>query len=826
MQENDPLELKIIRELQQDLHGRINALDGRIELFEKNAEFQLLEQKKEESPILEALECPMPPIVVPPPLPPVVWKEEIQESPATPLPPSPPAQKPASLKKVEVPASDSLELRLGRVWLVRLGIVILLTGLVFLGNYAWNECIARLGAIGKLSLIVLAGLALGGLGDFFKRRREELATYGNVLIGGGIATIYYATYAAHYVEPLRVISSPLLGGALLMGLACGIIWIADRIRSEVVASATILLGFYTAAINPIEGFSLFSNLVLSVMAIILLLRRNWLSPSFLSLIGCYLAFAFWRLHALDSLFVVHAFNKQLFWTAFSFPASYWAVFTAATFLARSETFANGNRSVFLTMNNGAFFALTSTLIAGTYPSQLWFFALGYGVLLLLLALLAAKATASETSFDRAYLMQGLVLLFAALLFKLSGYQLAFAFALQSATLLKLGQYRYRKILEIFSGISALIAAFFALTGLIGHAPHHLVTASGAALILTGTAWLFKSQKNLLSSISFQWKAMAYIALAMLLGVVTILTASQGSENSSLYELLALALLSTVSIYLLRMPEVMFGAQGVAAIALIQWFTQSQQSHEPPSLSIMTLSLLGLMHWWQSQKFLPHSRQSSLRWQGLYSVSLVAVIYVWMTFRISPEAEMLAMAASGLILLIYALLTRAWPLACASQFFSLVTLGHLSVALSEHAAWQSVVSTLVLFTAQILVLELLNARIPDASRTLVSAYKRIVLASSLILGIVAIEIYVPEFLITITWSLLAFIVLGTGFLLRERVYRLLGLLLLSISIARLFFVDVWHLETIYRILSFLILGVVMLALGFLYNRFADFIRKWI
>ena len=137
-----------------------------------------------------------------------------------------------------------------------------------------------------------------------------------------------------------------------------------------------------------------------------------------------------------------------------------------------------------------------------------------------------------------------------------------------------------------------------------------------------------------------------------------------------------------------------------------------------------------------------------------------------------------------------------------------------------------VSTLVLFTAQILVLELLNARIPDASRTLVSAYKRIVLASSLILGIVAIEIYVPEFLITITWSLLAFIVLGTGFLLRERVYRLLGLLLLSISIARLFFVDVWHLETIYRILSFLILGVVMLALGFLYNRFADFIRKWI
>jgi uncharacterized membrane protein len=40
------------------------------------------------------------------------------------------------------------------------------------------------------------------------------------------------------------------------------------------------------------------------------------------------------------------------------------------------------------------------------------------------------------------------------------------------------------------------------------------------------------------------------------------------------------------------------------------------------------------------------------------------------------------------------------------------------------------------------------------------------------------------------------------------------------------VDVWQLETIYRILSFLVLGAVLLLLGYLYNRFADRIREWL
>jgi uncharacterized membrane protein len=42
----------------------------------------------------------------------------------------------------------------------------------------------------------------------------------------------------------------------------------------------------------------------------------------------------------------------------------------------------------------------------------------------------------------------------------------------------------------------------------------------------------------------------------------------------------------------------------------------------------------------------------------------------------------------------------------------------------------------------------------------------------------------------------------------------------------FVFDVWKLETIHRILSFMALGVVLLVLGFIYNKYQDKIRQWL
>jgi uncharacterized membrane protein len=66
----------------------------------------------------------------------------------------------------------------------------------------------------------------------------------------------------------------------------------------------------------------------------------------------------------------------------------------------------------------------------------------------------------------------------------------------------------------------------------------------------------------------------------------------------------------------------------------------------------------------------------------------------------------------------------------------------------------------------------------------------------------------------------------GIALRERMYRWLGLGILACALGRVVIFDVWKLETLYRILSFLALGIVLLVLGFIYNKYQDKIKEWL
>jgi uncharacterized membrane protein len=81
-------------------------------------------------------------------------------------------------------------------------------------------------------------------------------------------------------------------------------------------------------------------------------------------------------------------------------------------------------------------------------------------------------------------------------------------------------------------------------------------------------------------------------------------------------------------------------------------------------------------------------------------------------------------------------------------------------------------------------------------------------------------------LTAGWSLLGLAFFAGGFALRERLYRWVGLCVLGCALGRVVLFDVWKLETIYRILSFMALGIVLLVLGFIYNKYQEKIREWL
>src|SRR5216117_975394 len=125
----------------------------------------------------------------PPPVPPLIplraapahGSENVEEQtePASAVPDSPGAvwrSEPPALysESTSVPVRESsFEMRLGTYWLVRIGIVMLLTGLVFFGKYAYQNLIMGMGVAGKVVLMYLGGAALLFAGARLQRGKES-----------------------------------------------------------------------------------------------------------------------------------------------------------------------------------------------------------------------------------------------------------------------------------------------------------------------------------------------------------------------------------------------------------------------------------------------------------------------------------------------------------------------------------------------------------------------------------------------------------------------------------------------------------------------------
>jgi hypothetical protein len=82
------------------------------------------------------------------------------------------------------------------------------------------------------------------------------------------------------------------------------------------------------------------------------------------------------------------------------------------------------------------------------------------------------------------------------------------------------------------------------------------------------------------------------------------------------------------------------------------------------------------------------------------------------------------------------------------------------------------------------------------------------------------------LLTVVWGFEASACLGAGFPLRERILRLQGLGLLALCILKLFIYDLRNLETMYRILSFIALGAILLGVSLIYTRFRTQIQRYL
>jgi len=106
--------------------------------------------------------------------------------------------------------SRQSEIQFGQKWLLIVGIIITVLAVGYFLKYSFDR--NWVGPAGRVALAYAAGLAAIGLGEWLRRRAFRV--FGLYLIGGGIAVLYFAGYAAFQIYSL--IDQPIAFGLMVL----------------------------------------------------------------------------------------------------------------------------------------------------------------------------------------------------------------------------------------------------------------------------------------------------------------------------------------------------------------------------------------------------------------------------------------------------------------------------------------------------------------------------------------------------------------------------------------------------------------------------------
>jgi hypothetical protein len=185
-------------------------------------------------------------------------------------------------KKDEV----SLEFRIGQYWLAQVGAIVLLIGTAFFISYP-------LPGFPPLIAIIFGYSAVSGLLILSLSWRKTYKYLSQILFGGSLVLLYFATLRLHFISEHPVLRQKSLGLILLVIVLFIDLFLSIRKKSEVLAAIILVLFYITSLFGDTAPITFSLIIITSAISAYLLLSYNWRMLAAMSVILAYAGHLVW-----------------------------------------------------------------------------------------------------------------------------------------------------------------------------------------------------------------------------------------------------------------------------------------------------------------------------------------------------------------------------------------------------------------------------------------------------------------------------------------------------------------------------------------------------
>lgn len=257
------------------------------------------------------------------------------------------------------PQGVSWEFAVATTWLLRLAVIIFVFGVGFFLKYSIDH--GFIGPHARVLLSTFTGIAMVAIGTRLLGKAYHLLGQG--LLGGGFAVLYFSAFASYsFYHLVGALSA--FGFMALITFCAGLF--AVRFNSLLVAVLGILGGYSTPFLlstGEKNFIGLFGYLLLLGVGVLgISRRRHWPLLNYLAMLLTY---------ALAAMAIAKDYGSADFAVVMPFLAGFFLLFTAALFL---YNLVSGEKATLLEIlgtlaNGGAFFALGHGVISTAYSPR-------------------------------------------------------------------------------------------------------------------------------------------------------------------------------------------------------------------------------------------------------------------------------------------------------------------------------------------------------------------------------------------------------------------------------------------------------------------------